>query len=468
LVDFSHSTDSDRLTRDVSTRPNEAALHAGRTRHATPITLTVAALTGLTSLAQAQEIDAELEVYGHLVPQPELIRTTGATAPGEGSGANQVPDAGYSGVDQPWRSRLTQGTSNFGLRGRISLLENLSLFMQIENGVPIDGDLLANTIAQRNSAVGLTGVFGTLLVGQWDSPYKWATLPVNNPVKAGILPDYTAILGSPGFLVSALNLLPSFVPNAAPGALSANAAFYRRDADVVQYWSPQLAGFSLRLGYVMDESTRPAGPDAPAIRPQIFSGMLAYDTGELKLRYAGELHNDYFGMSLLGGSPSATATNPSSTDMGHIGVASYRFVWSEAVTMRVVGNFEYLSYSNDDQTAGAVEEYSRMAFFGLIDQSFGKHHVWGSYAQALDGDCSVVGGGACSTAGLGAKALTLGYLYRATPVTDFYVAAYTIINDTAASYTSFPPLPPVPAPGADVQSLSVAVVYHFSGKMTTK
>jgi len=69
---------------------------------------------------------------------------------------------------------------------------------QIESGVQFDGNTVANTIASRNSHVGLKGPWGTALVGQWDTPYKWATLTTVNPIAAGFIPDYTGILSGPG------------------------------------------------------------------------------------------------------------------------------------------------------------------------------------------------------------------------------------------------------------------------------
>ncbi len=409
-----------------------------------------------------------MEVYGSLVPQLEAVRTVGATVAGAGSDATQVPPSAYTGVNEPLRLRLTQGTSALGFRGRFGLHENLSVIWQIESGVPIDGDLLGNTIASRNSRLGLTGNWGTLFAGIWDSPYKWANLPINNPVKAGIVPDYTSILGTPGFLVPALNLSPSYVADAVPGPSAiprSNASFYRRDADVVQYWSPAFHGLSMRASYVIPESTRAAMPGAPEIRPSILSGLVSFDLGTLSLRYAAEWHRDYFGLSIIGGSPGGTETNPSSSDVGHVGVASYRIDWSRSVATRAVANVELLSYSDGDRIAGAVNWYRRPAFYGLVDQSYREHHLWATYGRAWEGDCAVVGGGYCSTAGLSAEAVTVGYLYRASRVTDFYVAYYTIVNHRAASYTPFPPLPPLPAPGANVQSVSIAMVHHFSAQL---
>jgi predicted porin len=435
------------------------------------VVLVLGAGVGLSSRVGAEGVKADVEIYGTLVPHLELIGTSGATDPGEGTNATQVPAAAYTGIDEPGRLRMTQGTSHIGFRGSLALLgDDLKVVWQIESGVPIDGDPVLNTFATRNSHLGVSGGFGTLAFGIWDSPYKWATLPVINPLRAGFVPDYTSLIGTPGFNVGALNLSPSYVPDAVPGPSPvprSNAAFYRRDANSVQYWTPSLFGLSARLGYTVNEATRADTPAAPAIRPDIFSALVSYDRGPLQLRYAFELHRDYFGLSLIGGSPGGTASNPSSRDVGQQVVASYRLDWSTDVSTRIVANGEFLFYASDEETDAAVSEFRRAAFYGLIDQSVGQHHLWAAYGQALEGECSLAGGGDCSTDGLGSRMLTLGYLFRASPVTDFYAAGFAVMNEAAAAYGPFPPIAPLPAPGAAVKSVGIGMLYRFSATAST-
>src|SRR5688572_26372028 len=365
---------------------------------------------GFATRASAAGIGADVEIYGTLVPHLELIETRGATPLAARGGATQVPDAAFTGVDEPGRLRLTQGTTHLGFRGTVDLAgEDLRVVWQIESGVPLDGDPVLNTFASRNSRVGLSGDFGTLFFGIWDNPYKWASLPVINPLAAGFVPDYTALIATPGFNVGALNLSPGYVANAAPGPSPvprSNAAFYRRDSNTIQYWSPVLYGFSLRASYTTNEfshAERPAGATTPAlaeISPDIFSGLLSYDNGPLKLRYAVELHRDYFGLSLLGGALGGTTTNASSRDIGQQGLIQYSLAFSDQVITRVVATGEYLFYENNDVVGGDIDQYERAAYYLLIDQSIARHHVWAAYGEALRGTCSLVGDGNCSTNGL--------------------------------------------------------------------
>jgi predicted porin len=431
----------------------------------------------LSTQARADGIKADVEIYGTLVPHLEYMDTTGGTPAARRGSATQVPLSAYTGYIEPARLRLTQGTSNIGFRGSVDLLgDMLKVVWQIENGVPIDGDPVANTFASRNSRVGVSGAWGTLFVGVWDNPFKWASLPVINPIAAGFVPDYTAIMSTPGFNVGALNLNPGYVANAVPGPSPvprSNAAFYRRDSNTIQYWTPDFLGLSARVSYTTNEFSRAdrpsvgTTPGVPAIKPDIFSGLLSYDNGPLKLRYAVEVHRDYFGLSLLGGSPGGTLSNPNSQDVGQQVVASYTFTFSEKVTTRLVANVDYLFYENDDTVVGAVDQYQRAAFYGLIDQSFAQHHLWAAYGEADAGKCSLVGDGSCSTDGLGARMMTLGYLFRMNPSTDFYAAAYQVVNKKASTYTPFPPIDPQPSPGANVRSIGVGMVYRFSASTGT-
>lgn len=427
--------------------------------------------------ASAEGIKADFEVYGTLVPYVEYMDTTGGTLASRRGGATQVPVTAYTGFIEPARLRMTQGTSNIGFRGSVDLLgDDLRVVWQIENGVPLDGDAVANTFASRNSRLGLSGSWGTFFVGIWDNPYKWATLPDISPIPAGYAADYTALMGTPGFNVGALNLSPGYVANAVPGAdpvPRSNAAFYRRDSNSIQYWSPQFYGLSARVSYTTNEFTRadrPASngsPGLPTINPDVFSGLLSYDNGALALRYAFEVHRDYFGLSLLGGSPGGTLSNLSSQDVAQQGLASYTFNFSDTLATRVVANVEYLFYENDDTVPGDVDQYKRAAFYGLVEQTIGKHHLWAAYGEAERGSCSLVGNGACSTDGLGARMMTLGYLLRIAPSTDFYAAAYQVVNKRSSTYTSFPPNDPQPTPGANIRSIGIGMLYRFSASTST-
>jgi predicted porin len=446
-----------------------------------PVSLPVAlALVGASlfpRVVAGQPAPAEpiplVEIYGTLVPFLEYGHTTGATAPGMytpgTTGPSQVAAAAYTGVNQPGRAAMDPSTSNIGFRGGIELMPNLSVIWQVESQIPVEGTGPANTWASRNSNAGITGNWGTLFFGNWDTPYTWTTRALVNPIKSGNVTDYNSIINNPGFGIA------SVTTQSTRSNTTADAAFERRQGNSVQYWTPTIAGVSARFGYSVNEGriAAAAGSGGPSPSPIVASGALAFDMGPIKLREGVEVHYDYFGMSFQGGSMPATNTNRSSTDWGSKTVAQFTNSASGFDT-RVIGVAEYLSYKNKDQAAAnamnpalnANVEHARWSFYGLIDQTFfGKHHLWIGGGKALEGTCAKVADAPCITTGLSAIDTVVGYIYRASKSTDFWAAAYRISNDFAASYTGSPPLGAAPTPGASVEAFGVGILYTFSAKI---
>ncbi|HEY0479314.1 MAG TPA: porin [Kofleriaceae bacterium] len=407
-----------------------------------------------------------VEIYGTLFPFLESVRSTGATtaasAPVPGmTGASQVGAGAYTGLNQPGRLRMDAGTTNLGFRGGVEVVHDLSVIWQIETGVQFDnGAAGASTIGSRNTQIGLTGSWGTLFLGSWDTPYKWSTVSLVNPVRGGFLADYNSILNTPGFGIGAVTTQSGRVAGAA------DAAFDRRQGNAIQYWTPKIGGLSARLLYSIDEGRNATTLAAPSIKPSILGAAVTFEAGPILLRDAFEAHLDYFGMSQIGGSPGGSPNNRHSTDWGNKVMAQF-LNRANGFDTRIVGVFDFLSYKNDDIVMGAINKFSRPGVYGLIDQSFGKHHLWVGGGKAFEGSCEKVGVTDCTTTKLGATDLVVGYLYRATKSLDFFAAAYRIGNDPSASYTTSPPLgaPQVTAPGIAIESVGIGLWYTFSAKV---
>jgi predicted porin len=200
----------------------------------------------------------------------------------------------------------------------------------------------------------------------------------------------------------------------------------------VQYWSPNLGGFTFRLGYSVDEGRGPVVTGGQEVKPTVAAASLQYDWGKLSLRYAYEQHNDYFGMTQIGGSAAGTATNHSSKDFGHKFVVLYVIGKTRLTAM-----WEQLDYKNDDSLVGAIGEYKRNAYYGVIEQRFANNSsVFASYGHANQGSCTRVGGAVCSTTDLAADYFTLGYIYRFSPRTEVFVAYYGLKNKASAQYST--------------------------------
>lgn len=415
-----------------------------------PTRLLALAALPLALGAYAQEPASIVEMYGTVFPVLDWADTTGATSPAPASRPNQLPASAYTGVNDARRARITVGTTHWGFRGYESLGGDLKLVWQLESGFQIDQNV-GPGLGARDSKVGLRNRWGELFMGQWDTPYKYVSLPVN-PLRGGYVFDRTAITGNPGFGVG--NTTTQFTRvNAKP-----DAAFDRRQGNSVQYWSPRWGGLSFRAAYSVDEGAGPVVAGGPIIKPIVAGASAQYDVGTLSIRYAYEEHKDYFGLSQLGGS-AAGLTNASSKDRGHKLVGLWRFG-----STRLTGMYETLEYKNGgDSLAGAVNSYKRNAWYAVIEQFFANNSsVFLSYGQAEEGSCSRVGGASCSTSGLGAKYFTLGYIYRLSKRTELFVTYYQLKNEESAQYSPGPVVSGAAvAPGADTRAFGVGMIHFF-------
>ena len=415
----------------------------------------LAAALALAGTAQAASV---VEMYGTVFPFFDVAETknatTGTAVPVATARPSQLPSTAYTGANDPRRTRITVGTTNLGFRGYEDLAPGLRAVWQLESGFQIDQNT-GPGLGARDSKVGLAGpAWGEFFLGQWDTPYKFVSLPVN-PLRAGYLFDRTAITGNPGMAVG--NTTTQFTRvNAKP-----DASFDRRQGNSVQYWTPTWGGLSFRLQHSVNEGKGIVAAGGPFISPVVNSASAVWTWGQLSLRYAYEEHKDYFGLSQLGGSAAGTATNPHSKDTGH------KFVWLWRIgNTRFTGLVERLKYTNDDTTNGQVKEYKRDAWYVVLEQFFagGKTSVFGSYGRANDGDCVRVGASssACITTGLGAKYMTLGWIYRFSKRTELVIAYYRMDNKLSGQYSPGPAVNAVSvAPGADTTGAGVGLIHFF-------
>lgn len=437
--------------------------------------------------AVAQEDDGPtVEFYGTLLPFFENVGTTGATNPiGFATQTDLLSTGAHTGINHQRRWRMTSGTSNLGFRGTFPIAgDDFGLIWQVESPAPIDGEGPSNWAA-RNSHVGFTGFWGSLVYGNWDTPMRWVSVTSVNPIRGGYTGDLTAIIGTPGHSFPAWNADQLY--RAAYQIPVNPVGFFRHEANSVQYWSPTIAGFSLRLMYAANEHRTAGTPGTEQpLNPYVVSGSVGFDWEWLRIRYSAELHKDLFGTAIVGGAgpaldplPDGSLQGRSSTDVGHLGLISITLNRETDYETRLVGVGDYLSYHTDlaPGALGIVNEFSRPAFYVLAQQSFGHHDIWLSYGQAMEGKCAYSGGQACATIGLGAQYPSAGYMYSFTDSASIYGLAYYVINDVSARYTPFPMLesrrnstPGLPniaetSAGSDTFGVGIGFVYNFNVKL---
>ena len=227
------------------------------------LTLAVAGALAAPCIAMGQGSGppaAAVEVYGTINMAFGKFKYSGATAP--------IADV------SKWD--VSQGASNYGLRGRESLGGGLTAWFQIEQNAPMErSNNIAITPASRNSAVGLQGNWGNVFLGQWTTP--WADLDALWAVgTVGGWGPVTSIIGRRETTGTAPN--PNCVNNQssggffAPGVAAAGQvcdaieagggvghAFWRRASQAISYQSPVFSGMQFKVLYQTDESKATMG-----------------------------------------------------------------------------------------------------------------------------------------------------------------------------------------------------------------
>ncbi len=231
------------------------------------------------------------------------------------------------------RNRVQDQASFLGVRGTEDLGGGLKAFFQLETAFPPDAN--ATSFANRNSAIGLQGNFGSILMGRWDTPMK-VTQTAVDPWGDLTMGDITAA-----------------------GLDQGN--FSRREQNSVQYWSPNWSGLQFRAQYTANEGK------SSTSNPQVYGGSLAYSAGNLYVAFAYEEHKDV-----------AVVAGANVSEEGWGIAASYKF--GGAKLSGQYGKFE----------RGSIEDESYMVG---IDWAFGKHVLLASIQHAeVDGtsqECDV-------------------------------------------------------------------------------
>jgi predicted porin len=403
-----------------------------------------AAAIPAAALAQGTNV----AIYGTLNVDFERVEAKDTSRSGPGNSLVGAPSVASPELDP--RNRVSSNASNIGFRGTEELGNGLKAIFQCESTAAIDGGTAG--FCTRNSHVGLSGAWGTFFYGQWDTPFRILSVRQDAWYATGIA-AYNSMVGSPGFGVAGIPTLsgspgsfgtaPSVAAGPAVGA-AANASFDRRQGDSVQYWSPLLAGFALRVGYSANEA-KSADNAVPEINPYTWSAGITYINGPLYLAAGYEEHIDWFGLTSLTtrAGVGGTAAVSSSEDKGIKLGAGYRF---GNTTINLI--WERLEYENDSNSAtvnvgtvaapvnvSRVEQFERDLIYLNLLHKIGNWMIRASYAHADDGECELVGAGGCSTRDLGANAWSIGASYTLSKRTDLYALFTRVDNDDFASYS---------------------------------
>lgn len=289
------------------------------------------------------------------------------------------------------RNRVEDQSSLLGVRGTEDLGGGLKAFFQLET--PFRADQNNTVFATRNSGVGLQGGWGSLLLGRWDTPYKVTSFPVD--------------------------LFGDLTIGGITGVLHDRGNFDRREQNVVQYWSPNFAGFAFRASYTANEGR------TASLNPRVNSLNATYTAGPVYAFYAYEEHKDV----------SATVRKERGSTAG--GTFSFGPV-------KLGGLYEVIKRTGLKDKKG---------WLGSVAFNFGSHRLGYQYMRSSDGAAAAAAQPNC-------KSNTAAYWYNFSRRT-FFIAQYTKVDNTAAATCNFGANALAITAGQDPKGVSAGIQHVF-------
>ncbi|WP_439687164.1 Outer membrane protein (Porin) [Cupriavidus oxalaticus] len=358
-----------------------------------------AALLALAgAVPAAATADNNVTLYGRLNTAAEYVTVSTAT----------------NGTSVGNMARLTNNRSVFGLRGEEELGYGVKAIWQIESSLSIDtGD---GQIAARDTRLGLQSPYGTLFMGNWDTPYTSATKTYDPyyPTTAG----YMALMGN-GSAASSDNIQNT-------------SSFDRRQKNSLHYQSPKWHGLGGAVAWGLPEEKTTV-----ARNPALYSFSATYDRGKLNLILAYEIHQHY-------------QTSGRNDDAIKAGV-SYQFP-----TTRISAVYERLHYRT------ATGDLTRNGYYVALIQQAGTGSVRAGLAFAGNGvgTATETIGSVQSGPETGAWQFTVGYDYPLSKRTAVY-AYYSRINNRSHAIYDFAINGVGVEPGADPQTFALGLRHTF-------
>ncbi len=316
-------------------------------------------------------------------------------------------------------TQINDNTSRLGFKGTESLGNGLTTVWQIEGSVAGDGAAstvsgqtaatggasTAGTIGTRNTFVGLTGGFGTAILGRHDTPYKLSTRGLD--VFADGIADNRSLMGQSG---------------------NGATTFDGRQSNVIAYISPTVSGVTGAIGYVAgaENATLPAQTKGDA-----WSAMVNYGNGPVYASLAYEKHN--VGTACTGTLGDPTAACPAA---GFVLDGANESAWKLG-----------LGYTMDALKIGFAYEKTSDNFgtkLGAPDSNIFGHHSYylsGAYTMGANvlklaytktGDLNGVA--SLGHSATGAKQWTLGVDHNMSKRTAVYALYSKLSNDTNGIY----------------------------------
>lgn len=420
------------------------------------IALAVAGAFAAPAVALAQGTNVTL--YGQVNPAFENYRVGNSTSGAAVAGgvATQTAAQAAASASTPNRNRVVNNTSFIGVKGTEDLGGGLKAIFQVESNVFPDGPNNVSSTAtaanaalgSRNTQAGLTGAWGTVFLGNWDTPFKFVT---NRDPFGGSTADGAQLFG---------NAVASNHSN-----VSNTTSFFRRQNNTLAYWTPDMSGFQARIHYAADEeaATTATGTNDP----RLWSVSGTYTNGPLYVGLAYERHVEYQTGVIAGSTVNGTDTawglaanyTFGNTTLGAI----YTRLRYEAKPTAAGANT-----GNVDQNNWQLSVMHKVTPAGTIKVAYTK-------AGSASGSCSgPAAGGACvlgqivNTSDAGARMWAVGYDHAFSKRTTAYAYYLDLNNDNNGIYAPFggvaatvPGAGSTTALGADHRVLGLGLKHTF-------
>ncbi len=419
------------------------------------ITAVLVLASPLAALAQAAP--PAVSIYGTLNVNTQYTEASGAT-----NSAQSVKS----------RYAVSTDSSNIGVRGTLKVSEYVSALVQCETSANVDGINATGLLCGRNSRIGIGGNWGTLWYGNWDAPFKAAAYgtKADDPFMNTDVYGYQSIMGSPGF-----NYRSGGYSTASNTSIT---GFDVRASNSVGYWTPTYEGLSAKFQVAVNEFKNATGNQNPDLFGAVVNWNYALGPGSISLLAAYEQHDDAFALVTVNGAAGANfgSTAPNTAGTAAAPISSKDTAWrvGAGYELKSSAGFTTLGVLVDELTleqkgaaTGAVQEYKRLAWQVALKHKFDPTpvEIRARYSMADEGDCKLVGGGACSTTDYGASMLAVGVAYYFTPAFQGYVHFAQITNDDQAQYTftigGSPAVAGATPRGADPIAVGLGLRYAF-------
>ena len=367
---------------------------------------------------------------------------------GSAGSTNQVGVPGTQTTDV-----MQSSESELLIRGSEKLGGGLEVWFQCATS--IDGIFNGNSattagMCTRNSALGFKGGFGNVFAGNWDTPLKLVQNRIRgwfsgtNALYGG---GYTLLAGgsSSGAANAVQTVAASPVIGGTTGAATANGgaaanSFYRRQANSVNYQSPDWGGFSVAAAFSANNESSGI-PDSVGLTPRLYGINGVYAAGPLWVGVGYESHTDYNpGQTAIG---AGVSQYNGGTDSNYSIGAGYTF----AGTINVRATYSSSKYEVTNSSDLKVKGYGfygdwqiagphalHLAFITSDDTKGSTSQNVGSYKGPGSSGCGPTSTSSCSGS-TGGDVFTIAYSYDFSKRTQLFFAYNEMKNDSNATFS---------------------------------